>query len=313
MGIRLGYSSSNISLNLNSGKMLRGKEVAPEKTLARLRTNLDATYRILNWNNAIGFKLFRVGLWFHPRFSDYTFEQQKATFNKVSGLLADMRIFAEDCGMRLTMHAIGSLGSPYGDTADKAIAQLKYCNLVLEHICPKDGIVVIHLGGVFNGKEATAKRIQKLLAKMPGYIKDRIAFENDELWTPEETYALSELTGVNFVYDIHHHRLNPGGKGFSDSTIQDFVYLGMRRARSTGKTQKVHISSSADNDNTSKHADYVEYVDYARLRKAMHVIGVVDCDIMVEAGKKEQAVLELRNSCTAHYPVWSSLENRFYV
>lgn len=307
--IRLGYSGSNVSHNLNSGKELRG-DVTKRAVINRLKTNIEASYTILSWNHARRIPLFRLGLHFISRWDDYDYELM---LSRVGGQLDDMRVFIEDCGMRVTMHAIGSLGNPNYESAQRVVRLLTYCSKILERLCPDSGIIVIHPGGTFRNATATFKRIKGVVSDMPDSVRKRIGFENDDIWDVPSVIRLTQETGTTFVYDIHHHKLYPGGWDFKNENIKRALEWTRRMASRNGFVPKVHISSQHPHGVVGKHADFIDYRDYARLRTNIAQVGTTDWDVMIEAGGKEEAVIELRNSVSARKPAWAVKQGHDYL
>lgn len=309
MPIRLGYSGSNVSKNWNSGKQLRG-DVSKDAAMRRLRTNLDVTYNILSWNHVTRIPLFRLGLHFISK--PYKFDY-RYMLNRVSAQLEDASIFVEDCGMRVTMHAIGSLGNPDEEQYEAVVEQLEYCYEVLSRLCPSDIMIVIHGGSKYRNRVATFKRIVDRVKAMPDHLRTSIGFENDDVWDVNEVMELVKRTRTNFIYDIHHHKVFPGYYDFTNDNITKALSLVRDSSIRNNRTPKVHVSSQEPLGVLGQHSQFIDYRDYARLRMIMHAMDFQTCDIMLEAGAKEQAVIELRNSVAARRPAWAVKQGYDYI
>ncbi len=133
--------------------------------------------------------------------------------------------------------------------------------------------------------------------------------ENDEtIYTVEDCLRAHEATGVPLIFDHQHHLLNPGRLKMGEAA---------RKVLATwpaGVTPKVHFSSPRLDSRLvmrgkkeveappllSQHADYVHPWEFAAF---LREVGDAEFDVMLEAKRKDAALLKLRADLTK-YGLW---------
>lgn len=276
--ITLGYPCENLTLKASTNHTLRLASLEEERVRAKVRENLHDLRRILLWNAKAGFRLFRIGQHLipfasHPRFPyDWT---------KVHGdELAQLGQLAQSLGQRLSLHPgqYVNPGSPDPQVVARSLAELRYSAHLLELLQAQEGVVVVHLGGVYGDREATLRRFVENL-RGEGQVLRFLALENDErLWTPEEALKAAEALGVRVVVDNLHHRLNPGRLSLREALALAFA--------TWDRLPKVHLSSQDPSKRPGAHAYRVEEEDWEALLDALPG----PTQVMVEAKGKEQGL-----------------------
>jgi UV DNA damage endonuclease len=277
--LRLGYPCENRTLGATTNRTLRLDRLTPERVLAKVEANLQDLERILRWNAEKGFRLFRIGQQLipfasHPAFP-YPWERAHGE------ALARLGSLARALGQRLSMHPgqYVNPGNPNREVVARSLAELRYSARLLELLGAEDGVVVLHLGGVYGDRKGTAARFVEALR---GEILRCLALEPDEkLWTAEAVLAVAERLGVPVVVDTLHHALNPGRLSLEEA---------LRLSFATWKGRpKVHLASQDPAKRPGAHAFGVAQGDWERLLFALPG----PADVMVEAKGKELAALPL--------------------
>ena len=77
----------------------------------------------------------------------------------------------------------------------------------------RDPVIVIHLGGAYEDREASVNRFVDVLRDETEILRS-LALENDErVWNAAEVLDAAErlgVAGVGVIVDNLHHALNPG-------------------------------------------------------------------------------------------------------
>jgi UV DNA damage endonuclease len=125
-------------------------------------------------------------------------------------------------------------------------------------------------------------------------IKERLTLENDD-----RTYSVADLApicedlNIPLVFDVHHHRCNPGGL-----TVAEATALARRSWDQVGREAYFHISSPLNGwqgKDPRPHADYIDIKDLPDCWKGF------DFTVDVEAKAKELAVLKFKKELQKMY------------
>lgn len=297
--IRLGYVAMSMELQNASPSQtmtyaqfskLKDREAAVRRLERIAQSNLHNCLRLLKHNEASGIEFFRfssklVPLADHPDLADWSYmnalkketDEIKAYLNKYP----DMRVdFHPD-------HFI-VLNSQDKDVLKSSIKALTFhykmlraCGIHPMHRC------VLHVGGGYNDKEQALEQFIQNWAYVPAPIQEMIILENDDtLFGVDDVLYLCEKLGIPFVFDLHHHKMNPQG---------EFKEKWERIAGTWGHSPlpvKVHLSSPKDRKNPKAHADYVEVSEVLELLKGNG--GTAEqIDVMLEAKLKDAAVFQM--------------------
>ncbi len=279
--IRLGYPCENLTLGATTNRTLHLARLTPETVAAKVDANLLDLERILRWNYENGIRVFRIGQHLVPFASHPTFPYPWAAVHGPA--LRRLGALARDLGQRLSFHPgqYVNPGSPDPDVAERSLAELRYTATLLDLLGADDGVIVIHLGGVYGDRRRAAQRFIESLRGEPQILR-YLAIENDErLWTVEDVLPVAEALGVRVVVDALHHAVNPGRLTLAQALEQAFATWRER--------PEVHLSSQAPGKRPGAHAELVEPEDFRRLLDALPG----PADVMVEAKGKERATLRL--------------------
>ena len=293
----IGYCCINTELrkqDIHSGRTCR-KATWQEKGLEYVGElglqNLRDLYKIIQWNERKGIKMFRIGSDIFPWSSEYEYKDLPQ-YSKACILLRAIGDYAKKHGHRLSFHPgpFNILGSTKPEVVERTIVDLDHHSEIFDLMgfepSPYNKIN-IHVGASYGEKQNTLERWMDNFRRLHPNTQKRITLENDDkisLYTIADLMQVHEKCGIPLVFDYHHHNCHPG-----DLSTQQALELAIS-TWPEGITPVVHYSSSRrlNEDNTTKiqaHADYI----YEVIDTYGHKI-----DIQLEAKAKEQALLGYR-------------------
>ena len=317
--MNLGYACINMNLSNQKPKITtnrsmikrtfeaKGIEYASELGLQNSRD----LFKILEWNNRMGIKLFRISSGMFPWATEYDLKDMP-DYLAIKTLLSGAGNYAKQMGIRLTSHPgpFNVLTSPKENVVQNTFADLEMHGEVfdligLEH-SPYNKIN-IHCNGVYGDKKSAMDRFCENFKRLSKSVQTRLTVENDD---KESMYSVKDLMyihnkiGIPIVFDYHHHRFNTGGLTEEEA---------LKLAVSTwpdGIRPVVHYSESkALHENNDKlkpqaHSDYINQLP--------NLYGM-DVDVMVEAKMKELSILHfIGKQKTCHYSGLKSTESYIY-
>ena len=287
----LGYACLNTTLGTKS-RTVRLANLRTEPVIPVVAQNLDDVLASLRWNVAHGIRFFRISsdlIPFGP-LAAFPFDWAEAfdwKFRLIRGLVK-----AEN--LRVTSHPgqYTVLNSPRETVVQNSVDELEHQARVLKLIDPR-GTMTLHVGGAYGDKPSAMAAFERNLPRLSDDARSRLALENDDTtYTLSETVGLAERTGLAVIVDLFHHRLNPSG-ATEDETLVPL--LDRAAATWNGRPPKLHLSSHKPGTRTG-HADFLDMDDVQALVDVMAQVGPADApyDVMLEAKRKELAVLEVR-------------------
>lgn len=152
--------------------------------------------------------------------------------------------------------------------------------------------MILHMGGVYEGKAATLDRFRQNYATLSDSIKARLVLENDDVsWSVHNLLPICEELNIPLVLDYHHHNILFDSSQCREGTFDISQPEIMARIAATwtrkGITQKMHYSEPCPGAVTPRD----------RRKHSPRVATLPPCppdmDLMIEAKDKEQAVFEL--------------------
>jgi len=284
--IRFGYPTQNLTIPAGTNRTLRLANLHDaDKVRALIRENLASLVTIIRWNAEHGIPLFRMGQGLipfasHPEFP-YDWEIEHGEELKKAGKLA------RKLGIRLSMHPGQYIqpGSLKPDVAERSLAELRYVSRIFDLIGSPDSVLVLHMGGAYEDKPATAARFVETIRPEEGVLR-HLALENDErIWTVAEVAEVSSSLGVPAITDTLHRDLNPG-----DLTLAEALDLSLPTWEDRGGRPKLHLSSQNPEKQPGAHAYSVDIEDWEMLVEAL---GGREADVMIEAKGKERTLIPL--------------------
>ncbi|KAF5355500.1 hypothetical protein D9758_006423 [Tetrapyrgos nigripes] len=255
------------------------------------KKNVEDLITMIQWNEDNSIRFLRISSEMFPFASHPIYGY---SLDYAADILAKAGELANKYGHRITSHPgqFTQLGSPKNGVIENSIRELQYHTEMMERMgIGKDGVLVIHGGGVYDDKPAALERIKNTIKeRLPKNVRERLVLENDELcYNAEDLLPLCEELDIPLVFDYHHDALYPSSippREIIQRTNAIFARRGIR--------PKQHLSEPRPGAETlmekRAHADRCS----AGLPKELEEEGVaIDVDLMIEAKDKEQAVLEL--------------------
>lgn len=317
--MNLGYACINMNLSNQKPKITtnrsmikrtfetKGIEYASELGLQNSRD----LFKILEWNNRMGIKLFRISSDIFPWATEYDLKDMP-DYLAIKTLLSGAGNYAKQMGIRLTSHPgpFNVLTSPKENVVQNTFADLEMHGEVfdligLEH-SPYNKIN-IHCNGVYGDKKSAMDRFCENFKRLSKSVQTRLTVENDDketMYSVKDLMYIHNKIGIPIVFDYHHHRFNTGGLTEEEA---------LKLAVSTwpdGIKPVVHYSESkALHENNDKlkpqaHSDYINQLP--------NLYGM-DVDVMVEAKMKELSILHfIDKQQTCQYSGLKSTESYIY-
>ena len=222
--MNLGYACINTVLSANkimTNRTMRRKTFDAQgidyvSDLALL--NVKDLKTIVQWNNEMKIKLFRLSSQIFPWSDEYDIKTLK-DYKEISKIMLEVGQIAKDGGQRLTMHPgpYNCLASPTQKVVDKTVRELNFhseqFNMMGYDPSPYNKIN-IHVGGAYGDKKGTLDAFCHNFKLLNEDTKKRLVIENDD--SPNE-YSVNDLywgihkrIGIPITFDYFHHKFNTG-------------------------------------------------------------------------------------------------------
>jgi UV DNA damage endonuclease len=222
--------------------------------------------------------------------------------------LGDMIRKAE---LRLTFHPYSqvTLNALNEDQADVAIRSLGAHAALLDALgLGPEGVVTLHVGGVYDNLAASRERFVRRYEALPGTVRQRVALEQDDRrFSHVDTRLIHEACGVPLVLDsLHHQVLNPDrvpmrdALAYSLGTWPEGVRPKVHYATARSEMRTTDRSGRIKTPNWHEHADFVVPFEFIAWFKAAEGLRVFD--IMLEAKARDVALLQLRDDLRRFAP-----------
>lgn len=229
--------------------------------------------------------------------------------------LAAVGDLARQQGLRLTLHPgfFVQLNSPNPGLVARSIRELEAAAALLEGMgMDRDGVIVVHVGGVHGDRETSRTRFVRGWEDLPAAVRARLVLEHDDRrYSLSDALWIQRRTGVPVVFDSLHHRcLNPEAIPPID---------GLRLALATWPQEmrpKIHISSSRTEIRylrrpdgvrmqaplLNQHSDFLDPFPIIDLLSHALSLSLRPFDILLEAKAKDVALLRLRGQIERYAP-----------
>jgi UV DNA damage endonuclease len=291
----IGYACINLSL---------GKKITTNRTMVKrtflakgvdyvsdlVLQNVADLERIIDWNEEMGIKMYRMSSEMFPWATEYEFTDLK-DWNEIQKILQRCGAKATMYKQRLSFHPgpFNVLVSPKENVVLNTIKDLEVHGRIMDAMelskTPYNKIN-IHCNGVYGDKQTAMDRFCTNFDKLSNSVKTRLTIENDDkasMYSVKDLMYIHNAIKIPIVFDYHHHSFNTG-----DLSERDALALAIT-TWPKGITPAVHYSESkALHENNIKikaqaHSDYINAIPNTYN---------MDVDIMVEAKQKDLAILK---------------------
>jgi UV DNA damage endonuclease len=295
--MNLGYACINTALSANkifTNRTMRRKtfEANGEDYVSDLAlANIKDLKTIVQWNNEMKIKLFRLSSQIFPWSDEYDVKTLK-DYDEIASRMREIGQIAKDGGQRLTMHPgpYNCLASPTQKVVEKTIRELNFhseqFNMMGYDPSPYNKIN-IHVGGAYGDKKGTLDAFCHNFKLLNEDTKKRLVIENDD--SPNE-YSVNDLywgihkrIGIPITFDYFHHKFNTG-----DLTEEE----ALRMASTTwpkGIAQCCHYSESRRKEKLDESIRPQAHSDL--IYEKIQTYGL-EPDIVIEAKLKEQSIFK---------------------
>jgi UV DNA damage endonuclease len=284
--MKLGYACINLTLGrtFRTLRLATLKAQGPAYLQLLVNENMQLLADILHWNREQQIMMYRLSSELVPFGSHEAVDMLALDFPQKQ----EIARLAQ--GMRLSTHpGQFTLPSAQGEIWEKSRRDLDY-HWTLTTILGIEGDIVLHGGGVYGERAATAQRIKRNLLSLPAEIFRRIRLENDErAWSVRDLLPICEEIGVPLIVDGLHHQI------YGEEPLADLPW---DRILATwhGLTPKLHYSEQDPTKRPGAHSLYADAHAFQQFVASVHLPAY---DVMLECKAKELALLQLREDLTA--------------
>jgi UV DNA damage endonuclease len=309
--LRLGLCCINSILQKQKGIFCSRTMIRKNFTLSlaqeRALQNIEDIIPILDWNIQHKIYCFRLTSELFPRYTD----PDITSYNKEFAREALLKVgnYAKSHDQRILCHPgqFNVVGTPNPEIFVNTCRQLSHEAEILDMMgIDSNGILIVHMGGVYGDKDATIQRWIKQFHQLPTNVQARLAIENCERnCSALDALHIAEGCGIPMVFDIFHYacytHLHP-----KEASI-DIPSIFARILKTWGtRVPIMHISEQAvdwdkvnlnggwnskEQPKIGAHSEYIREIPIWFLDLLLaHNVNV---DLEVEAKAKEAAILKL--------------------
>ncbi len=270
---------------------------------------------VLTYLDSRNIRFYRLSGQLAPYLTHPDMPHYHAQIEECSMELAAIGDMARELRIRLTLHPAFfiQLASPDPERVVRSVIELNAATRLLDAMgLGSEAVLVVHVGGLFEDKEATMARFVDEVVKLPEATLRRIALENDDRhYDVEDALWVHARTGVRVLMDLLHHRVvNSRGLPMLDA-------LGQALATWPKDEQpKIHFSSSRTEARTiyrngqprlqmplaNQHSDFLDCFAFIEFLRSARKMGLRPFDVMLEAKGKDLALLRLREQVGRYAP-----------
>ena len=294
MIIRLGYVAISKCLdNVTSSHTLSYNDFLKQekdinKIYKRIENNLHDLEKIIDYNIKNNIHFYRLTSKLIPlaTHKDINFEYKE----KYKQLFHLIGAKIKNNNMRVDLHPdqFTVLNSTKKEVVENTFRILEHQYSILELFNIKNKTIILHIGGNVFGKEKSIKRFINNFNKLPKYIQNSIAIENDDkIFNIKDILEICNKLNIPCVLDYHHHICN--NDNINISKYYENIFLTWKN-----NNPKIHFSSPKNKTKKEirSHHDYIDvdtFIDFVESIKHLPF----NIDIMIEAKEKDEAMFRL--------------------
>lgn len=299
MNIRLGYVAISKTLDITSSKTITYTEFKKNNDFNKLNNiiieNLTNLEKIIDYNIKNNIHFYRLTSKLIPLATineinfDYITPYQEY-YQRIANKIKQKHI-------RIDSHPdqFCVLNSTKKEIVESSINILKYHYNILNALNIDNKIIILHIGSSVLGKDNSIKRFINNFNKLPEYLQECIALENDDkIYNIEDCLNLCQKLNIPMVLDYHHHICNNDNLDINE-------YLKPIFNTWKNNIPKIHFSSPKNNTKKEfrSHHDYINPNDFINfLEKIKHLN--TNLDIMLECKQKDEALFKLTRQLKYH-------------
>lgn len=282
----IGYACLNLDTHLGTYKTCRLNDVSEARLRELIEHNLNVLESHIDYNIAHQNHMFRLSSSIIPfgSHSSNTIRWEEEYGSKL-GVIRD-KIISNNIRVSCHPGQYTVLNSPTEAVVIASIKELEYHARLMEVLSGnRNHKMILHVGGIYNDKEASLNRFISNYSKLSDDVKKYLVIENDDkLFTVEDILTISSQTGIPCVFDNLHHVCNPSLFTYSEREIFEAIKSTWREA--DGR-MKVHYSQQ---DNGKRQGAHSETIDLNLFLKDLErYYDYDDCDIMLEVKDKNRS------------------------
>jgi len=179
------------------------------------------------------------------------------------------------------------LNSTKKEIVENSIEILKYHYKILDALGIENKIIILHIGSSVLGKTNSIKRFINNFNKLPKYLQQSIAIENDDkVYNIEDCLYLCKKLNIPMILDYHHHICNNNNINI-DNYLEEIF-------NTWNSIPKIHFSSPKNNTKKDfrSHHDYINTDDFIFFLEKIKPLNR-NIDIMLECKSKDEALFRL--------------------
>lgn len=293
MKIRLGYVALSKSLDITTSHTItytnyEKKDISYNTLITIIEKNLDSLIEIIKYNIKNNIHFYRLTSKLIPLATHKNVNYDYITpfinkFNYIGELIHNNNLRVDVHPDQFTV-----LNSTNKEIVKNSIENIEYHYKILNALNIKDKIIILHVGGNQFGKEKSIKRFINNYYKLPKYLQECIAIENDDkIFNITDCLYISSIIKIPIVFDYHHYLCNNNGENLENFIIDVFKTW-------KNKTPKIHFSSpkSSLKKEFRSHHEYINIDSFIEFINIIKFINI-DFDIMIEAKAKDEALFRL--------------------
>ena len=299
MNIRLGYVAISKTLDITSSKTITYTEFKKNNDFNKLNNiiieNLTNLEKIIDYNIKNNIHFYRLTSKLIPL----------ATINEINfNYITPYQEYYQRIANKIKQYHIRIdthpdqfcvLNSTKKEIVESSINILKYHYNILNALNINNKIIILHIGSSVLGKDNSIKRFINNFNKLPKYLQECIALENDDkIYNIEDCLNLCQKLNIPMVLDYHHHICNNDNLNINE-------YLKPIFDTWKKNIPKIHFSSPKNNTKKEfrSHHDYINPNDFINfLEKIKHLN--TNLDIMLECKQKDEALFKLTRQLKYH-------------
>jgi len=284
----VGFACKLFGQNMPSMKSCILKNATFERLLSVSKHNLDVLDFSLDYCAKNKIFLLRIGSDIIPFAShkDVIFDWKSIFHNELTSIGKKIK----KLNIRVSMHpsAYTVINSPNILVIENSIRNLKWHS---DFLCALDtsssSKIVLHVGGVYNDRNASKQRFIDTFNELPECIKKRIILENDEkCYSIDCVLDICHEIGIPAVFDVLHNSVFQSIRYSSD---RECILACKETWKHYDGIQKIHYSQQAIGKKIGSHSETIDVEDFLLFYST---VADIDLDIMLEVKDKNVSAIK---------------------